>query len=66
MQPAKWTYINTKEQGHLPSDGPSDSVVLKIFSKTTGLTETKLHKESQWDLGHMPKMVVMPIYGKRI
>ena len=46
----------------------------KIFSETAGLIEPKLHLEPTlgleikvclWDLGHMTKMAVMPIYSKK-
>ena len=47
---------------------------VKILSKTTGFIGTTLHinpqwgweiKVCSWDLGHMTKMVIMPIYGKK-
>ena len=58
------------------TDGPnhSDSILLNHFSSiTTWPIEAKFYVESPWDegtkacsncLGHMTKMVTMPIYGK--
>ena len=75
MHLAKLTYMNTKGQSHLLTWvlDSSDSVALNFY-KTTGLIETKLHIEPQWgwevkvcscNRGHMTKMAVMPIYGKK-
>ena len=52
------------------------STLSNIFSsETTGPIEAKFHMEPPWDggtkvysngLGHMTKMVAMPIYGKHL
>ena len=77
MQSAKWTFINTKDEGYLLTFGPRSlrSSNFKILSKSTRLIETELHTEEpqwdweikvcSWDLGHMTKMAVIPIHGKK-
>ena len=72
MQSAKWTFINTKGQGHLLTFFLHALVRFSIFkfsSKTVWLIEMELHVEPwmkvcAWDLGHITKTVTMPKYGK--
>ena len=49
--------------------------LFKVVSKSAKLIETKLHRKHQygwevkvqsWDLGHMTKIAVMPVYGKKV
>ena len=73
-----WTFINTNNQRSRSFTylGPRSLIFssFEIFSKSSMLIETKLHIKHQWvwkikvcswDLDHMTKIAVMPIYGKK-
>ena len=69
-----YKYQRSRSFTDLGPIGPSDSISLKYSCKTAELIETKLHIEHQWgweikvhswDLGHMTKVTIMPIYGKK-
>ena len=72
-----WTYVNIKGQGHSLSLvlGHSDSTFSNFFSlEIAGPIEARFNMEPSWNekmevystgLGHMTKMAVIPIYGKK-